>query len=225
MARPRNEKFRKKILNAFWKSFQKEGYRSTSYGNIAQELKTGKALVQYHFPKKEQLAIAFMERLLDESMDILHIKSTTDGSNVFVDLYRLGQVYFTFLLQENGYRLFLYDVIRSRDLTETVLAFDASWALGFAGYDAAEQPEQSEVSAVDRSVIVHMGGFYELLYHCLKNKQPFNVSVELHDVLEAFICAFDYDRDQAAEMLTSGIMSDAELESAVTSLNERLLFR
>ncbi len=225
MARPRNEELRKKILDAFWKSFQKVGYRTTSYGNIAHELDTTKALIQYHYPKKEQIAIAFMERLLNESMDVLHIESTAGETEAFADLYRLGQVYFTFLLQEDGYRLFLYDVIRSRDLTEDVLAFNESWALEFAGYDAAEQPEHSGVNAVERSVIVNMGGFYELLYHCLKNDQPFDVGAGLHDVLEAFVCAFGNDRDLAADVLASGTMNSDELESAVSSLNERLLFR
>ncbi len=225
MSRPRNEKFRKEILNAFWESFQKEGYSAASYGNIAQKLDTTKALIQYHYPKKDQIAIAFMERLLNETTDVLHIERSTTGTDAFANLNRLGQVYFTFLLQENGYQMFLYDVIRSRDLTEAVLAFNVSWALSFTGYETEEQSEHSEVNAVDRSAIVHMGGFYELLYHCLKNKQFFDVKAELHDVLEAFVCALGYEHDQAINMLTSGTMSDAELKSAVASLNERLLFQ
>ncbi len=224
MARPRNEEFRKKILDSFWESFQKEGYKSTSYGNIAEKLDVTKALVQYHYPKKEQVAISFMERLLNEATDILHIENTAERTGTFANLYRLGRVYFAFLLQTNGYRLFLLDVISSRDLTEAVLAFNVSWALGFTGYDTANEPKHFKLDEVNRSVIVHMGGFYELLYHCLKNEQPFDVEAELRDVLEAFICALGYDHDQAIDLLASGTMSDADLEAAVASLNERLLF-
>ncbi len=223
MPRPRNDEIREKVLIAFWKSFQEEGYEAASYGRIAKELKINKALVQYHYPKKEQIAIALMERLLSESEDVLHIDRTGNIAQDFASLYRIGQTFFAFLLQKKGYRQFLYDVIKSRDLTEDVLAFDLSWALQFVTIDIPDSSESANAD-VDRSVILRMGGFYELLYHCLKNDLPFDVSAGLNDVLVAFIVALGYTKEQATEFLAPGMMDEAELESAVSVLNERLLF-
>ncbi len=224
MPRPRNEEIRAKIQKAFWRSFQENGYEATSYSLVAQRTDLTKALVQYHFPKKELLAIALMDRLLAETENVLHIEPSGGTSQDFANLFRIGQSFFAFLLQRQGYRRFLYDVIKSRDLTEDVLAFDLNWALGFVKQDRSDEQEVLGNTEIGRSVIVHMGGFYELLYHCLKNDQPFDVSAGLNDVLVAFIGALGFDRNQALELLAPGLMSEEELKSTVESLNDRLLF-
>ena len=75
----------------------------------------------------------------------------------------------------------LADVIRDRDLTGEVLAFNASWALERSGAASEDVPDD-----VMRTVVTHMGGFYELLYFCLKEGLPFDVRTELPPVVKAF---------------------------------------
>lgn len=62
-----------------------------------------------------------------------------------------------------------------------MLAFNASWALERSGVASGDVPDD-----VMRTVITHMGGFYELLYFCLKKGLPFDVRAELPPVVEAF---------------------------------------
>ncbi len=235
MPRPRNEELREKIQTTFWHCFREVGYDATSYGTVAQELGLTKALVQYHFPKKELLAIALMERLLGDAEEVCQntpisgaasqaISASGGTAQDFAELFRIGQVFFAFLLQKEGYRTFLFDVIKSRDLTVDVLAFDLSWALEFIERNTSDMKAIRSDANVDRSVIVHMGGFYELLYHCLKADEPFDVGDGLFDVLEAFLMAFGYERCQAEELLAPGRMDRSELADAVAVLNGRLLF-
>ena len=75
----------------------------------------------------------------------------------------------------------LADVIRDRDLTGEVLAFNAGWALKRSGAASGDVPDD-----VMRTVVTHMGGFYELLYFCLKEGLPFDVRTELPPVVKAF---------------------------------------
>lgn len=124
MGRPKNEKLKAKIAKVAREQFRELGYDGTPYSSIAKTCGISRSLVQYHFPKKQLLAIDFMEDML---------------------------------------------------------AFNADWALERSGAASGDVPDD-----VMCTVVTHMGGFYELLYFCLKEGLPFDVRAELPPVVKAF---------------------------------------
>ena len=93
-------------------------------------------------------------------------------------------------LMQRGYRQFLMDIITSRETTETMLAFNGGWTLAHAG---VPMPEGPTLAAVKHAVITRMGGFYELLYYCLKTGEAMDVPAELAGVVDAFARALGED--------------------------------
>lgn len=180
MDRPKNEKLKAKIAKVAREQFRKLGYDGTSYSSIAKACGISRNLVQYHFPKKQLLAIDFMEDVLARSRDSLGL-SDVGLAGDFAAITEVGCRFFEWLLGKGGYARFLADVIRDRDLTGEVLAFNADWALKRSGAASGNVPDD-----VMRTVVTHMGGFYELLYFCLKEGLPFDVRAELPSVVKAF---------------------------------------
>ena len=219
MARPRNEELKAKIQREAWRLFHESGYDAATYAAIADACGISRNLVQYHFPKKELLAISLMDRVLEEAEAAL-AEQATEGSNDFSAMCAAGTCYFEFLLQDEGYRNFLLDIISSRSLTESVLAFNASWA-----FERVGEPEGGELDEVMRTVIISMGGFYELLYYCLKNGKPIDVGREIRAVMRAFICALGRGGEEEADaLLDAGAVDEEGAARAVARMDAALDF-
>ncbi|MGI6032585.1 MAG: TetR/AcrR family transcriptional regulator [Coriobacteriales bacterium] len=180
MPRPRNDKLKEQIATESWRQFRAHGYNGTTYSTIAKKCGISRNLVQYHFPKKELLASGFMEHVLAEAQAALGL-SDQALFNDFPSIYEVGCCFFLFLMQKGGYRQFLSDTVSSRELTQDTLAFDLEWAL-----DRLELPEDIDLEPVRQEVIVSMGGFYELMYYCLKADKPFPVEERLAKVVDGF---------------------------------------
>ena len=179
MARPQNEQLKAAITAAVERQFLEHGYRETSYRSIAEECGISRNLVQYHFPKKEKLAEAFMESLLKKSMrDLGFCEADLRGD--FKKIKAVGVRYFETLMASSGSRRFLQDVLASRDMTGEILAFNMDWALDAVGAAPARKKD------VQRSIVVHMGGFYELLYWALLHGEKIDLRSELDIVVDAF---------------------------------------
>lgn len=176
MARPRNEKLKKEIAHVAAGQFAERGYHATTYTSIARECGISRNLVQYHWPKKELLAIAYMEDVLARGIRDLGLSpdALTDDIEAIT---AVGSRFFETFLSQEGTRLFLQDVLAHRDLTEEVLAFNLTWL--------AKRISSPRIDgmAAQRTVITHMGGFYDLLYWCLKHGQPFDAHAELAPVV------------------------------------------
>lgn len=185
MARPRNEELRGAIADAAADLFHERGYDAASYALIAERCGVTRALVQYHWPKKEMLAIAAMTGMLESAIADLGLPSVAgegEGSDGTVGrLVAIGSAFFNHLLADAGWRRFLLDILASRDLTEQVLVFNAEWAGRYIGREPGE-------AALDE-VAVGMGGFYELMYRRLRDGRPFEVEVRLRDVVRRFLDA------------------------------------
>lgn len=179
MARPKNTELKDDIVRAAARQFEERGYGATSYTTIAQECGISRNLAQYHWPKKELLAVRYMEDVLARCVDDLGFRPDDLFDN-YARIAAVGTRFFETLLEKEGTRQFLKDVIVDRDLTETVLAFNLEWVT--ARVDAAD----CNRDVVQRTVISRMGGFYDLLYWCLKHEQPMDIEAELGRVVDAF---------------------------------------
>lgn len=218
MPRPRNDELKERLARAACALFREQGYDATSYAGIAQACEVGKNLVQYHYPRKELFAIAFMEYVLEEAQTALDF-TDDDLRADYGAVYQVGVCYFTYLLRPAGYRVFLQDVIRSRDLTESILAFNITWALQHSAADASLGAPGSEVV---QGIVASMGGFYELLYYCLKNELPFDVAAELSKVMCVFMTSLGVAEAHAREIAAPKHIDPQVIAQAVQAMIKAL---
>lgn len=174
MARPQNEQLKARITAAVERQFLEHGYHETSYRSIAEECGISRNLVQYHFPKKEKLAEAFMESLLKKSMLELEF-SDEDLRGDFKKVKAVGVRYFETLMASSGSRQFLQDVLSSRDMTDDILAFNMDWALEAVGITPVVKKTYSEASWCTWAASTN---FY--IGHCdMKKKSTWSVNLGL----------------------------------------------
>lgn len=200
MARPENIELKKQIVDVAFDQFTTRGYSAVSYSDIAAGAATTKGLVQYYFKKKEDIATAVMELVLTNCIEELGYSQDSEGLSLetFNHLYKIGQRFFAFFMGSEGAKLFLRDIVGSMKLTENVLAFNLSWAMSYAKQsDKINDPEVSD------SVIVSMGGFYSLLYHCLTNDLDFDIAKNLHRVMMSVMVALGFDEKESRKALAS----------------------
>ena len=76
---------------------------------------------------------------------------------------------------------------------------------------------------VMRAVIVQMGGFYELMYHCLMAGDMMDVAFELSLVVRAFVVALGYDEQEAATAISPEVANEERIADAVSKVNAVLL--
>lgn len=180
MVRPRNDGLRAAIADAAYDLFRDLGYDRTSYTLIAGRCGVTRALVQYHWSKKELLAIEAMTRMLDETIERLGLPDKANGGESDHNaLVAIGSSFFDRLLSDEGWRRFLLDILSSRELSDQVLVFNARWAFDYVGHAPRDE-------AFDE-IVVNMGGFYELLYYKLRHGLTIDVKPRLRVVVDGFM--------------------------------------
>ena len=156
---------REAIVRAAYDSFLDVGYARTTYQRIADLSGFERTLVQYHAPKKDDLAQQFLAQVLAavEAAVVEHGLGRRDEPISF--RYALAQLYFA-SLGSASLRRFTLDVLDSRAVLEHVLLDDVEWNL------ALVQPQ----TGVDRQRVVDdtvmgVGGTYELFRYRLRHDQ------------------------------------------------------
>lgn len=146
------------IEAAAFRLFSEQGLDATSYTAIAEASGCGRPLVQYHFPKKDDLAVAFVNQSLLSVAEV-YSGSDYDVEDHTVRVLRMGQLYYEMVL--NGQmRVFMADALANRNITSRIIRLNAEWSLPYTDDDAAA-PGLVEAS------IKATGGIYELLYACM----------------------------------------------------------
>ena len=159
---------KQRIRSAAWRQFRGAGYIATTYASIAKECGVGRSLVQYHFPKKEELPISLVSWVLEKAAEALEADvAGTAGDHVA--FHRIGTCTFTFLL-EKGFSRFMLEMLESRTIAEALLSMNVDWTIE---HMADGRPESHDVT---QTVIMDMGGFYDYMYHCLANDEGFDVA-------------------------------------------------
>ncbi len=199
-------------MSTAWRLFCEQGYDATTYAAIAKACGISRNLVQYHYPKKEQFAFAFMDHLLEEVQHVLgYADEQLNESPVAV--LEVGSCFFTYLIENEGRRTFLRDILRNRDFSGAILNFDAEWALA-----RMSGSREYDKTAVLRSVMAYMGGFYELLYYCLVNDLPIDPAEELQTVVVAFAVVLGFDKDATRALLRENTPSAERIEKVVRAV-------
>lgn len=177
MARPKNEENKDRIARSAYGLFLERGYEATTYQAIADRCGIKRALVQHYFPTKADLAIAFFDAVLDETVEALRAGGMESGDRLR-DTFLVGQVFFAFFLRDESGRRLILDILASRALTEEVLAFNYRWGMDFLGVPREARTEEQ----VD-DIVSAMGGFYEYLYRRLSADRPADVARHLGRVI------------------------------------------
>ena len=215
MPRPENPELRAKIVDCACELFRTRGYKATSYADLASAAGITKGLLQYHFPKKDQLATQVMIRVLEKAITALGIvePAAAHSAEAYRDLYRIGQAYLAYLLASGGYKLFLRDIDSNLDLVDTVLAFTMNWALQYA-----QDSDRAADNAVLESVVMTMGGFYSLLHYNIAHGREMDVAQHLGTVMRKVMAALGFAKQEIAEALDDAELSAEEREQLVAAM-------
>lgn len=88
-----------KILNFAQEIIQKRGYNGFSYADISEEIGIRKASIHHHFPSKEALAIAVIQRYR-ESFNLDLVRIAAEGKDWLDKIRRYSKLYES-VLHEN----------------------------------------------------------------------------------------------------------------------------
>ena len=176
---------RDSIADAACSLFHECGYARASYTLIATRCGITRALVQYHWPRKEALAIEAMGRILANVEADQNAGKGGPGKNgepVRGDhradaAIALAAGFYNALLSDSGWRRFLLDVLADRGLAQRVLPVGVDWMAARMGLDMRTM----DADALDSAVFA-MGGFHELLYRRLREGRYLEVGPYLRRV-------------------------------------------
>lgn len=136
--------------------FRKLGYKATSYSMIAEESGQGRPLVQYYYPKKEEIAIEFIEEALKTIIQTVQFDSALSDTPELQTLHT-GQLYYSFLLWDEDMRRFTKEVLENRAISSHLVEVNADRSL-------PHLVTEQDVEPVRAISIKATGGVYELLY-------------------------------------------------------------
>jgi len=215
MPRKKNTKLKAEILAAAWESFKLQGYEATTYSTVAKAVGIQRALVQYHFPKKEKMAEQFFVQKLKAAQKALGY-SKEDLTNNFEKVFAVATCFYTYLLQENSYQRFLFEVLDSRALTRELVPFNGSYV--FRYISSLSQIKSGK--ALDADMRDTFAIFYERLYDSLLDETEFHVAEELAPVLSAMAGRMGYPLTQINALKTpSSCFSLQEVVEAAHSID------
>lgn len=202
------------IEAAAFRLFREVGYRLTSYSKIAEESGLGRPLVQYYFPKKEDLATGFILRVLEEITTL--VKQPDDISNLGY-ITRVGQVYYSFLLADEAMRRLTLDLLSSRQMTSRVIEANTMYTVPFVVEGGADDERMVEAS------IKAVGGVYELMFRSLDlhvDQDPSDLSAQ--NVAAFMVFAFGREYGAALAALRPEMLSLPETERLRVELENRI---
>lgn len=159
-------------MHAAFRLLIDKGYEKTSYTDIARESGCTRALVQYHYPKKDEFVTAFVDRLLEAVDAQLHARDLVTGS-CFVDFSITGYLYFNFLLSNEALRPLALDLIAQRDTSLISIERMAAWQ------HRSEELADIDDAVIRDAVLLAVGGAHELIYHHLTSGIPIDLRMLL----------------------------------------------
>lgn len=217
MARPRNEALYQKIKTEAYHQLMTRGYTDTTYQSIATACGVTRTAVQNYFASKEDLSFLFFGDLLDAIGTAVKTHDLHQ-ENIFDTMFCIGQSLFHFLMRtENGTTLLL-DSVSDRQLTSKSILFDYAWGMDFL----QQENKMSTDEKLEYDIIVAMGGFYELLYHCLSNGRDFDIGVHLGRVVRSIMHDYNYSYDEAKAFVAAHVMTEKEIDLVLTEVSNQL---
>lgn len=152
-------------MRAAHTSFLEEGYDATTYQSIANRTRLDRALVQYHAPKKKQLAADFLTEVIRTSRQVVEDHELADTADLVN--YRLVTVQVLFAaLSVPPLSTFAVEALDHRSVVQQIVRVSIEENLELARPDDAHRQ-----ATIDDSV-VGVGGVYDLFVSRLHAERP-----------------------------------------------------
>ena len=216
MPRPKNNEAHEQMIREARRLFREQGYIATSYADIAEACGVAKTNVQQHFPSKDRFITDLYRDLLDE-LDTFLSERGERTDNYFVNLYRIGQLLFSFLLGSEPMRRFTMDVISDRNLTEIMIDLEVDWA---TSYEVGFSKE--ELAAFQDDIAMIMGGIYELLYRKLRKEEPITPQEIQTRIMSQFAFLRGLSLEEIQSLFPADLVPEEEFDSASRYLEKKL---
>ncbi|MGN0446646.1 MAG: TetR/AcrR family transcriptional regulator [Acutalibacteraceae bacterium] len=216
MARPKNTERKEKIKHTAWNLFRRKGYRGTSYADVAAACGLERTNVQIYFPHKKLLLEDLLKQLLDVSAQYAKEAGLLEES-FSGNLLVIGQLYYAFLLQDDGMCRFTQDLLSSRELTEGMIEDNLSWAAAYY----RNFPQNAAESLMEDITLV-MGGVYELLYRSLdRGNRPTPWAIQSRTI-HAFLLLQGMPEEAAVQTLKGHEVPEEQTIRAVRQMNAKI---
>ena len=183
MEQARSQSRRQRILEAAALTFSRHGYRATSVDDIAEASETSKGGIYFHFPNKEAIFLALLERmaaLLHERMERAMAEAV--GPTAKLDAALLTMLH-TFGAHRTLARLFLVDALgANREFSARILAIQAEF-MALIERQLQEAIAEGTLPAVDTEItsVAWFGALLQVVTRWLLVGKP----ADLHDAYPA----------------------------------------
>lgn len=170
----RSQTRHQRILEAATQVFSRQGYRDTSVDDIASASDTSKGGVYFHFPNKETIFLALLDRMAALLRDRAEqAMAEANGPVAKLDA-ALVTMLRTFAAHRTLARLFLIDALgASREFNARILAIQTEFAAIIEG-QLKEAIAEGAMPAVDTTTtsIAWFGALFQVVTHWLLTGQP-----------------------------------------------------
>ena len=205
MARPRNLERRGAIELAAHRLFVSTGYSQASYSDIAEASAVDRSLVQYYFPRKAELLVSFLNRVLALAEVSVRERGLDSGGG-FTTLFRIGEAYFAFLLQNEARRRLALETFSSREITSELVFLNFEWVTEYL-----EVPER-DPQEIEEDFDLVVGGAYELCYRHLNRGENVKSAALVHRMLLAFMTLSGIPPEESEQTLAASALEERDKE-------------
>lgn len=133
-------------------------------------------------------------------------------------MFLVGQIHFGFLMKDESTKNLTLELISSRELTGEVLHFDFKRGMEFLNVDT-----QLHGQDLFDDITFSMGGFYELLYQCLKDDRPFDIPHQIEKVVNIIMQKFGSTFEESQNILSSHSFSAEDFKKINQVLDHQIL--
>lgn len=214
MAKPRKDERRIDILSSAARLFRKQGYNATSYQSIADELHESRALIQHYFPQKSDFALIFFDLLGTCTTKLLDRKNLLTGSEL-IDFYLIGQLYFSYLAQNEATKRLVVDILSDRNLSDEVLFLSSQWVEGFLPGESEEENQWN----LER-ILLRGGGILTYIHYCLSHEKPMTIEPFVKENFIERMLHRGITRNNACAELNPHKIDDSTMASLLHDLDD-----
>ena len=208
---------RRRIERAAFKLFYGIGYRDSSYTMIAQECGLGRPLVQHHFPRKEDLAAAFLTRALELVFQSM-VPQQSAKLHPLLRLTHIEQVICALLLADANMRRFTLEAFSSRNITKRFVLANADHSARIVGRDG------QDTSEFVNACVKAYGGVNELMFRALdEGIELDSTDLALQSVSALAALALGRDYQNTTAFLARNALAAEDLMGIVPAFLEALL--
>ena len=157
MGRKRNDAERNRIQNVAFTLFRDAGYNETSFTDIAKASGAKRSLVQYYFPKKENLLNLYITKALDLAAEM--VEDNPFVTDPIKKLHLVGYLEYMAVYQDHQTGKLIKDILKDRNNTQMATDRIIDWSIRYLQSDDEAYNKQ-----LAEAIAYAVGGGCELIY-------------------------------------------------------------